>query len=116
MVAVQGVLHNLLCLQIKGRGRQNDCPSQKELNDCVVKAVAVKWRNLGFQLLNNESVQHTLDIIKEDHTGKVNIIIHTMMQKGHAGTLYNIAICTNCILICCYELVGCHEVLSGNVC
>ena len=59
---------------IIGRGRRSDRPSIKELNDYVVQEVAVKWKDLGFQLLNNESVQHILEIIEADHKGEVSIL------------------------------------------
>ena len=58
-----------MVVQIKGRGRL-DRPSHKELNNHVVEAVAVKWKDLGFQLLNNES---TLEIIEADHNKKVSL-------------------------------------------
>ena len=51
-------------------------PSIKELNDHVVQEVAVKWKDLGFQLLNSESVQHILEIIEADHKGEVSILPH----------------------------------------
>ena len=54
---------------IKGRGRLGR-PSQKELNNLVVEAVAVEWKNLGFQLLNNESA---LKIIDADHNKEVSL-------------------------------------------
>ena len=52
----------------------SDHPFIKKLNDHVVKEVAVKWKDLGFQLLNNESMQYTLEIIEADHKGKVSIL------------------------------------------
>ena len=48
-------------------GRGCDRPSLKQLNDHVIQAVAVKWRELGFQLLNNVSAQNILDIIEANH-------------------------------------------------
>ena len=57
-----------------GRGRRSDRPFIKELNDHVVQEVAVKWKDLGFQLLNKESAQHVLEIIKADHKGEVSIL------------------------------------------
>ena len=42
-------------------------PSLKQLNDHVIEAVAVKWRDLGFQLLNSDSAQNILDIIEANH-------------------------------------------------
>ena len=59
---------------ITGRGRRSDRPFIKELNDHVVQEVAVKWKDLGFQLLNNESAQHVLEIIEADHKGEVSIL------------------------------------------
>ena len=59
---------------IIGCGRRSDRPSIKELNGHVVQEVAVKWKDLGFQLLNNESVQHTLEIIEADHIREVSSI------------------------------------------
>ena len=59
---------------ITGRGRRSDRPSIKELNDHVVQEVTAKWKDLGFQLLNNESAQYTLEIIEKDHKGEVSIL------------------------------------------
>ena len=59
---------------ITGRGRRSDHPFIKKLNDHVVQEVTVKWKDLGFQLLNNESVQHVLEIIEADHKGEVSIL------------------------------------------
>ena len=59
---------------ITGCGRRSDRPFIEELNDHVVQDVAVKWKDLGFQLLNNESVQHTLENIEADHKGEVSIL------------------------------------------
>ena len=59
---------------IIGRGRRIDRPFIKELNDHVVQDVAVKWKDLGFQLLNNESAQRVLEIIEADHKGEVSIL------------------------------------------
>ena len=57
-----------------GRGRRSDRPFIKELNDHVVQEVAVNWKDLGFQLLNNEPAQYTLENIEADHKGEVNIL------------------------------------------
>ena len=59
---------------ITGRGRRSDRPFIKELNDHVIQRVAIKWKDLGFQLLNNESAQYTLENIEADHTGEVSIL------------------------------------------
>ena len=40
---------------VKEHCRQSDRLSQKELSNHVVEAVAEKWKDLGFQLLNSES-------------------------------------------------------------
>ena len=59
---------------IIGRGRRSDRPSIKELNGYVAQEFAVKGKELGFQLLNNESAQYTLEIIEADHKGEVSIL------------------------------------------
>ena len=59
---------------IIGRGRRSDRPSIKELNDHVVQEVAVKWKDLRFQLLNNESAQDTLENNEADYKGEVSIL------------------------------------------
>ena len=56
----------------KGRSRRSDRPSLKELNNHVVEAVAIKWKDLGFQLLYNGSVKDILEIIEADHKGEVS--------------------------------------------
>ena len=61
---------------VKGRGHQSDRPSIKELNDHVVQEVAVKWKNLGFQLLNNGSAQHVLETVEANHNKEVCIASH----------------------------------------
>lgn len=48
---------------IEGRGR----PSMKQLDNHVVQAVAVKWRDLGVQLLNNNLAENILDITEANH-------------------------------------------------
>ena len=55
-----------------GEGRGS--PSLKQLNNHVTEAVAVKWRDLGFQLLNSDSAQNVLDIIEANHK-QVNLAI-----------------------------------------
>ena len=67
------MIARLMVYAIKGRGRRSDRPSPKELNNHVVKAVAAKWKGLGFQLLNNGSAQHILDNIEADHNKEVRI-------------------------------------------
>ena len=65
----------IMCI-IEGRGRRGDSrPSLKELINDVVQAVAVHWRELGFQLLNNSSAQpqDTMNIIEADHSKNVSI-------------------------------------------
>ena len=56
---------------VMGRGRRSNRPSPRELNNHVVEAAAVKWKGLGFQLLNNETAQHILENIEADHKGEV---------------------------------------------
>ena len=57
---------------IKGRGRRSDRPSPQKLNNYVVPKVSVKWKDLGFELLNHESAQHILDDIEADYKGEVS--------------------------------------------
>ena len=56
----------------KGRGHRSDRLSLKELNKHVVEKVAVKWKDLGLELLNSELAQHILDNIEADHKGEVS--------------------------------------------
>ena len=51
----------------KYKNEGSDRPSMKQLNDHVVRNVAVKWRDLGIQLLDESSASTTLDIIEADH-------------------------------------------------
>ena len=54
-------------------------PSLKQLNNHVTEAVAVKWRDLGYQLLNSDSAQDTLDIIEANHK-QVNLAVSNIME------------------------------------
>ena len=54
-------------------------PSLKQLNIHVTKAVAVKWRDLGYQLLNSDSAEDTLDIIEANHK-QVNLPVSKIME------------------------------------
>lgn len=53
-------------------------PFLTELNDHVVQGAAVKWRDLGFQLLNaaagSASTKNILDIIEANHRGVSNFV------------------------------------------
>ena len=42
-------------------------PALKELHTYVVNGVAAKWRDVGIQLLNDNSAKSTLDIIEANH-------------------------------------------------
>ena len=43
-----------------------DRPSERDLNNHIVREVADQWRNIGVELLDGESVNE-LDIIESDH-------------------------------------------------
>ena len=75
---------------VKGCGRRNDRPFPRELNNYVVEAAAVKWKELGFELLHNETAQHILENIEADHKGKVSSHIVWAMQDTHVRILCNI--------------------------
>ena len=90
-----------MCLQIKVLGHRSDRPSLSKLNTHVVQKVAAKWEELVFELLNNGSAQPILNNIKADHNREVCIY-----NLCHYMVLY---------IICYYQLVGCCEMLSGNV-
>ena len=61
----------MLC--IKGRARRGNRPSLKQLNDHVVQAVAIKWRDVGIQLFH-DSAKSILDIIEADHKDVSNFM------------------------------------------
>ena len=67
----------------EGRSR----PSLKQLNNHVVQAVAVKWRDLGIQLLNNTSAKNTLDIIEANHKQVSTLIDYLSMLHVKPYTL-----------------------------
>ena len=79
---------------VKGRGRRYARPSVKELNNHVVEAAAVKWKDLGFQLLSNGSAQNILNNIEADHQKEVSFKFYRWRLRT---LLYN----------CCYHLAGC---------
>ena len=68
---------------ITGRGRRSNRPSLRELNNHVVEAVAIKWKDLGFQLLNNVLAQHILEIVEADHKGEVSILRSSLREPRH---------------------------------
>ena len=74
-------------------------PSLKQLNDQVIQAVAVKWKDLGFQLLNNASAQNILEIIEANHKQVVNFVSNNRYVSYYHD-----------------QLAGCCEMLSRNVC
>ena len=57
---------------IKGCGCRSDPTSPQELNKDVVEKVAVKWKDLGLELLNSESAQAILVNIEADYKGDVS--------------------------------------------
>ena len=68
---------------IKGRDCRSDRPSRKVLNNHVVEAVAVKWKDLGFQLLYNGSAKDILEIIEADHKGEVSLLTCCRLSDSH---------------------------------
>ena len=87
MLSLRYNVFKYLCTT-EGRGR----PSLKQLDDHVVQEAAVKWRDLGVQLLKNNS---TLDIIEANHKVSNLVCSHDYESTG--------------------VIIGCHEMLSGNV-
>ena len=60
-----------MVVQLKGVAVEVIVHLQKELNNYVVEKVAVKWKDLGLELLKSESAQYILDNIEADYKGDV---------------------------------------------
>ena len=59
----------------------------------MIQAVAVKWRELGFQLLNNASAQNILDIIEANHKQVSTVAIHAVVAKCFAINWQDVVRC-----------------------
>ena len=77
MVTMLNLLY-IICIHT-GRDR----PSLKQLHNHVVQDVAVKWRDVGIQLLNTSSAKNTLDIIEANHK-KVSSYTHIAVGHNYA--------------------------------
>ena len=85
MVAMHN-LHKIIIYNMYihiGRGY----PSLKHLYNHVVEDVAVKWRDVGIQLLNTSSAINTLDIIEANHK-QVSSYTHIAVGHNYACTYH----------------------------
>ena len=76
-----------------------------------MKDVAVKWKDVGIQLLRSGN---TLDIIEKSYhnVSKLYILLYIAVQsiQIRSGKINNV------MLMYCYLLVGCYDMLPRDVC